>query len=163
MTFNQAVENAERPGSYRITSEDIWNFRVPISQVELAQDGRTALLTTGEELYEGNYGVRLNKVTSRLTAANISDFGVETPFSVQDWPRDKGFYMARFRLPVLVLGTLLLVLVVLLFTGRSRDRSAERAAAMVAAIPPDERASLPPTLDITCHMCGRTWTVTTNP
>ena len=41
--------------------------------------------------------------------------------------------------------------------------SAERAAAMVAAIPPDERASLPPTLDITCHMCGRTWTVTTNP
>ena len=41
--------------------------------------------------------------------------------------------------------------------------SAERAAAMVAAIPPDERAALPPTLDITCHMCGRTWTVTTNP
>ena len=41
--------------------------------------------------------------------------------------------------------------------------SAERAAAMVAAIPPDERASLPPPLDITCHMCGRTWTVTTNP
>ena len=41
--------------------------------------------------------------------------------------------------------------------------SAERAAAMVAATPPDERASLPPTLDITCHMCGRTWTVTTNP
>lgn len=128
VTFNQAVENAERPGSYRITSEDIWNFRVPISQVELAQDGRTALLTTGEELYEGNYGVRLNKVTSRLTAANISDFGVETLFSVQDWPRDKGFYMARFRLPVLVLGTLLLVLVVLLFTGRRKDRSAERAA-----------------------------------
>ncbi len=41
--------------------------------------------------------------------------------------------------------------------------SAERAAAMVAAIPLDERAALPPTLDITCHMCGRTWTVTTNP
>lgn len=41
--------------------------------------------------------------------------------------------------------------------------SAARAAAMVAAIPPDERAALPPTLDITCHMCGRTWTVTTNP
>lgn len=37
--------------------------------------------------------------------------------------------------------------------------SAERAAAMVAAIPPAERASLPPTLDVTCHMCGRTWTV----
>ena len=37
--------------------------------------------------------------------------------------------------------------------------SAERAAAMLAAIPPDERATLPPTLDITCHMCGRTWTI----
>ena len=41
--------------------------------------------------------------------------------------------------------------------------SAERAAAMVAAIPLDERVALPPTLDITCHMCGRTWTVTKNP
>ena len=39
--------------------------------------------------------------------------------------------------------------------------SAERAAAMLAAIPPAERASLPPTLDITCHMCGRTWTIPT--
>ena len=27
------------------------------------------------------------------------------------------------------------------------------------AIPPEERKSLPPTLDVTCHMCGRTWTV----
>ena len=39
--------------------------------------------------------------------------------------------------------------------------SAERAAAMLAAIPPAERATLPPTLDITCHMCGRTWTIPT--
>ena len=39
--------------------------------------------------------------------------------------------------------------------------SAERAAAMLAAIPPAERAALPPTLDITCHMCGRTWTIPT--
>ena len=39
--------------------------------------------------------------------------------------------------------------------------SAERAAAMFAAIPPAERASLRPTLDITCHMCGRTWTIPT--
>ena len=39
--------------------------------------------------------------------------------------------------------------------------SAERAAAMLAAIPPDERATLPPTLDITCHMCGRTWPIST--
>ena len=39
--------------------------------------------------------------------------------------------------------------------------SADRAAAMLASIPAAERASLPPTLDVTCHMCGRTWTVKT--
>jgi len=39
--------------------------------------------------------------------------------------------------------------------------SAERAAAMIATIPESERAALPPTLDITCHMCGRTWTIST--
>lgn len=39
--------------------------------------------------------------------------------------------------------------------------SAERAAATLAAIPEAERANLPPTLDITCHMCGKTWTVQT--
>lgn len=40
--------------------------------------------------------------------------------------------------------------------------SAERAVAMLATISEEERATLPPTLDITCHMCGRTWTVSTN-
>ena len=39
--------------------------------------------------------------------------------------------------------------------------SAARAAAMVAALPEAERAALPPALDVTCHMCGRTWTVKT--
>ena len=39
--------------------------------------------------------------------------------------------------------------------------SAERAAAILAAIPEAERAALPPQLDVTCHMCGRTWTVST--
>ena len=39
--------------------------------------------------------------------------------------------------------------------------SQERAKAMLAAIPEAERADLPETLDITCHMCGRTWTVPT--
>ena len=39
--------------------------------------------------------------------------------------------------------------------------SAGRAAAMLAAIPEAERAALPPQLDVTCHMCGRTWTVST--
>ncbi|MBO7688088.1 MAG: Hsp33 family molecular chaperone HslO [Kiritimatiellae bacterium] len=39
--------------------------------------------------------------------------------------------------------------------------SAERAEAMLAAIPEAERAALPPQIDVTCHMCGRTWTVLT--
>ena len=39
--------------------------------------------------------------------------------------------------------------------------SAERAEAMLAAIPEAERAALPPQLDVTCHMCGRTRTVPT--
>lgn len=39
--------------------------------------------------------------------------------------------------------------------------SGERAAAIVAALGPDERRTLPPLVDITCHMCGRTFTVAT--
>jgi len=39
--------------------------------------------------------------------------------------------------------------------------SRERAIAMLAAIPAQERKSLPPAIDVTCHMCGRTWTVPT--
>ena len=37
--------------------------------------------------------------------------------------------------------------------------SAERAEAMLAALSPEERRTLPPTVGITCHMCGKTWTV----
>ena len=37
--------------------------------------------------------------------------------------------------------------------------SPERAAAMLAALSPEERASLPPPVDIACHMCGRTFSV----
>ena len=39
--------------------------------------------------------------------------------------------------------------------------SPERALATLAAIPDDERSSLPETIDITCHMCGRTYAVRT--
>ena len=39
--------------------------------------------------------------------------------------------------------------------------SASRAEAMLAAVPAAERAALPPQIDVTCHMCGRTWTVAT--
>ena len=39
--------------------------------------------------------------------------------------------------------------------------SGERARDMIAALPPAARADLPETVDITCHMCGRIWTVQT--
>lgn len=39
--------------------------------------------------------------------------------------------------------------------------SPERAAATLAALSEEEREKLPPTLDITCHMCGRTFSVAT--
>ena len=37
--------------------------------------------------------------------------------------------------------------------------SPERAVAMLQAMTPEERADLPPTIDITCHMCGKIFTV----
>ena len=39
--------------------------------------------------------------------------------------------------------------------------SADRASAMLAALPPEERSALPSVVDITCHMCGRTYSVKT--
>jgi len=37
--------------------------------------------------------------------------------------------------------------------------SPERALSTLAALSDEERKSLPPTIDITCHMCGKTFTV----
>ena len=39
--------------------------------------------------------------------------------------------------------------------------SPDRAIAMLAALSEEERKTLPPSIDITCHMCGRTFTVKT--
>ncbi|MBQ4440405.1 MAG: Hsp33 family molecular chaperone HslO [Kiritimatiellae bacterium] len=39
--------------------------------------------------------------------------------------------------------------------------SAERAASMLAALSDEERANLPPAIDVTCHLCGKIWTVRT--
>ena len=39
--------------------------------------------------------------------------------------------------------------------------SPARAAAMLDALSAEERADLPPILDVTCHMCGKTWSVKT--
>ena len=37
--------------------------------------------------------------------------------------------------------------------------SPDRAVAMLSALSEEERKSLPPTIDITCHMCGKTFAV----
>ncbi len=37
--------------------------------------------------------------------------------------------------------------------------SAQRARDMLAALSSEERAQLPSVIDITCHMCGRTWSI----
>ena len=37
--------------------------------------------------------------------------------------------------------------------------SPERAAATLAALTDDERAAMPPAVDVTCHMCGKTYSV----
>lgn len=39
--------------------------------------------------------------------------------------------------------------------------SPDRALAMLSALSDEERKTLPPRIDITCHMCGRTFTVPT--
>ena len=39
--------------------------------------------------------------------------------------------------------------------------SPDRAIAMLAALSDEERKALPPAIDITCHMCGKTFTVKT--
>jgi len=39
--------------------------------------------------------------------------------------------------------------------------SPDRAIAMLSALDAKERAELPPTIDITCHMCGRTFSIST--
>ena len=39
--------------------------------------------------------------------------------------------------------------------------SPDRALTMLAALSDEEKKSLPPTVDITCHMCGKTFTVKT--
>lgn len=39
--------------------------------------------------------------------------------------------------------------------------SPDRAIAMLGALSDEERKGLPPSIDITCHMCGRTFTVKT--
>ena len=128
LTFNQAVNaNADRPQYYRVVTNDVWGWYVKVESVELSEDGRTAVLTT-EPLYQGRYNVTLNKVSSRMTPANVSTRQQSCTFMVARWPRDQKFYMGRFSMPLTVAVMLLGVLAVNWLMLRRKERTAEQAA-----------------------------------
>ena len=128
LTFNQPInENANKPQLYEVRSKDIWNWRVSVKAVEIAEDGRTATLEI-EPLYKGEYTVALNRVSSRMSAANVSSNRETATFKVVVWPRDREFYFARFRMPLLLAALLLLALGGSWWGVRRRDRAAEKEA-----------------------------------
>lgn len=128
LTMNQAIHpNATRPQFYRIATNDIWNWQVPVKKVEISEDGRTVTLTTAN-LYKGTYHVSLNKVSSRLSPANVSTLREQTDFTIAVWPRDNGFYLARFRTPLLLAAVVVAILAWKWRRLRRRDRTAEQAA-----------------------------------
>ena len=128
LTFNQPInENANKPQLYEVRSKDIWNWRVQVKSVEIAEDGRTATLEI-EPLYKGEYTVALNRVSGKMSAANVSSSRDTTTFRVVVWPRDKEFYFARFRVPLLLAALLLLALGGSWWAVRRRDRAAEKEA-----------------------------------
>ena len=128
--FNQAVSaaTASSAHAYAVTSEDVWGFTVGVRGVELAEDGTSALLTTREPLYSGDYSIRLRGVAAALSSANVSDGSAETAFKLSGWARDRAFYLARLRVPGLVLAALLLALAVRALLNARHERSAEKAA-----------------------------------
>ena len=90
--FNQAVGRAEDLTCYSIQSEDIWGWHVKVKQALASADSRSVSLYT-EPLYQGTYTIKLNKMTSAMTAANVSDSGTVYRFTVEDWPKDRAFYL----------------------------------------------------------------------
>lgn len=122
--FNQAVGRAEDLTCYSIQSEDIWGWHVKVKQALASADGRSVSLYT-EPLYQGTYTIKLNKMTSAMTAANVSDSGTVYRFTVEDWPKDRAFYLARFRLPAIILGGLLVVLAAAALLRGRKERTEE--------------------------------------
>ena len=128
LTFNQPInENANKPQLYEVRSKDIWNWRVQVKSVTISEDARTAELEI-EPLYKGDYTVALNRVSSKMSAANVSSSRDTATFKVVVWPRDRAFYFARFRVPLLIAAVLLLVLLGSWWGVRRRDRAAEQEA-----------------------------------
>ena len=109
LTFNQPInENANKPQLYEVRSKDIWNWRVQVKSVTISEDARAAELEI-EPLYKGDYTVALNRVSGKMSAANVSSSRDTATFKVFVWPRDRAFYFARFRVPLLIAAVLLLV------------------------------------------------------
>lgn len=128
LQFNQPVHaGADRPGLYHVVSKDIWNWRVEVQRVELAEDGLSATLYT-EPLYEGAYTVGLEKVAARRSSVNVSSVRQGKTFRVAVWPRDRAFYIARFRTPLCMAALLLALLWGRRQLLRRRERSDEQEA-----------------------------------
>ena len=80
-----------------------------VKSVTISEDARAAELEI-EPLYKGDYTVALNRVSGKMSAANVSSSRDTATFKVFVWPRDRAFYFARFRVPLLIAAVLLLVL-----------------------------------------------------
>lgn len=130
VTFNQAVSAATAclPGAYILQSEDVWGFRLGVRGVTLSEDGLQAVLTTADDLYAGPYSVRLRGVAAALSAANTSNAQEKVAFEIAAWPRDRAFYLARLRLPGLLLAAVLLALAAGAVLRTRRERAAEQDA-----------------------------------
>ena len=82
-----------------------------------------------------------------MSAANVSSSRDTATFKVVVWPRDRAFYFARFRGPLLIAAVLLLVLLGSWWGVRRRDRAAEQEAeAEHLLAPPLGHAVLEPAL-----------------
>ena len=87
LTFNQPInENANKPQLYEVRSKDIWNWRVQVKSVTISEDARTADLEI-EPLYKGDYTVALNRVSGKMSAANVSSSRDTATFKVVVWPQ----------------------------------------------------------------------------
>ena len=128
LTFNQPInENADKTQLYEIRSKDIWNWRVGVHSVKIGEDGRTAVLQI-DPLYKGEYTVALNRVSSRMSAANVSSSRNTTAFRAVFCPGYREFYFARLRGPLVLGALLLLTLCGSWWVVRRRDRAAEQEA-----------------------------------
>ena len=121
------VEIEELPAYMNAMDADVWGWYVKIESVQLSEDGRTAVLTT-EPLYQGRYNVTLNKVTSRMTPANVSARQQSCSFMIARWPRDRAFYMGRFSMPLTIAVVLLGALALNWLVLRRRERVSEQTA-----------------------------------